>query len=660
VHPESQSPTTKRLHAGAFVVLLALLAVTIAVYWQGLVGPFLIDDYALLPQAQLEALSQRSLATQFFAIDYPYPAVRGLGRVSLAITATIHGLDDAWAFKYQNLLLHLVNGLLIFWLLLVLMRHRRPLDHVDPVWIAVGVTAIWLLHPLQVSTVLYPVQRLTLLSSLFMVAAVLAYVKGRLLALRSPRTGLAVAVVGVLVFTLLGLLSKETAALIPLLIAVVEVFILRFQFRPAGTAAAGQGPSGLVAVGFIALFGVPLLVGLLYAGTHFQELIGNYAIRPFTLPERLLTQVHVLMLYLKQILIPLPASMSLFHDDFPVTRGLDLSTVVKAALLALLIWLAVLLRKPAPWIGLGILWFFACHALESSFLGLELVFEHRNYLALLGPALILTILLIQALDAEPIRRLRLPLVTALVALLAFNTTARAMVWGNHELLLVTQYERHPESVRVLAGLFNLRIRQGATEEAMGYLDELKALSRHEAAPFIGGLQLGCRQAAPDAEDMAGAIQRLEHGFVAGFTINALRDLSDEIMRHRCPALGRDEMNALFDAAAANPLLPTSETCYLHEIRVRHDLAADDRRAGLMHLRIALQYCDRTGRLGYQFLIENLLRFAADRGQLADALALLADAARRPDKSDITNAFPDWLSAEMITPAGIQQLRAQGQ
>ena len=50
-----------------------------------------------------------------------------------------------------------------------------------------------------------------------------------------------------------------------------------------------------------------------------------------------------------------------------------------------LIGSAVYFRKTQPVYSLAVFWFFAMHLLESTYLPLELYFEHRNYMAMIGP-----------------------------------------------------------------------------------------------------------------------------------------------------------------------------------------------------------------------------------------------------------------------------------
>ena len=166
------------------VVALAILALvsilTVATYIPGLSGPLLLDD---LPQ--LEPLIQQSANYPIelfgnYILSTSGPTGRPVAMATFIADAVTHG-PDVWWWKYNNLMLHLISGLLVCWLTALLLQALPKKTGVDP-WIAgIVVGGLWLLHPIQVSTVLYTVQRMTELSTLFVLAGLICYVKGRLL-----------------------------------------------------------------------------------------------------------------------------------------------------------------------------------------------------------------------------------------------------------------------------------------------------------------------------------------------------------------------------------------------------------------------------------------------------------------------------------------------
>src|SRR5690606_17923820 len=93
-------------------------------------------------------------------------------------------------------------------------------------WAALALATAWAAHPLQVSTVLYVVQRLQSMGTLFLVLALWAYLHGRSaqIAGRPGRHGLLLTVF----FWLLALGCKEDSALLPLYTLALELTVLRF------------------------------------------------------------------------------------------------------------------------------------------------------------------------------------------------------------------------------------------------------------------------------------------------------------------------------------------------------------------------------------------------------------------------------------------------
>ena len=86
---------------------------------------------------------------------------------------------------------------------------------------------LWIVHPIQVSTVLYVVQRMTLLASLFVLLGIVGYLFGRQLHTEGAKaTGILLMTVSPLVGAVLGLLSKENGVLLYAYLGVIELFLL--------------------------------------------------------------------------------------------------------------------------------------------------------------------------------------------------------------------------------------------------------------------------------------------------------------------------------------------------------------------------------------------------------------------------------------------------
>jgi tetratricopeptide (TPR) repeat protein len=108
--------------------------------------------------------------------------------------------------------------------------------------------------------------------------------------------------------------------------------------------------------------------------------IDEYANRPFSLTQRLLTESRILLFYISLLIYPVPWRFSVAHSVQISSSLLDPVTTL-ASILILLLGLIFLLflAKKRPLVSFSFLFFFANHLIESTLLPLELVFEHRNY-----------------------------------------------------------------------------------------------------------------------------------------------------------------------------------------------------------------------------------------------------------------------------------------
>lgn len=429
---------------------LLLILACLAAFLPGLDGPFLHDDYANIPQVRVGP------ATLDAALDVAVRNESGLLRrplsnLSFAANYWTGGLDP-WGYKLTNLVIHGLCGWLVFLLALeVLALLRVESTPAGRRGVALGAAALWLLHPLQVSTVLYVVQRMAQLSALFTFAALWCLARW----LNSGdfswrRAGLAAS--GYVAFTTLALASKENGALVPLLGAVL--IFLWWARRPPEPLAAPALRAFLWA-GVLA----PLLAGAAILALFPDFVLGGYVARAFGPGERLLTQATVLWFYLRLFFVPYLPWMGLYLDDYPVHGPADITAWLAVAAWGIAVGVALWQRKQRPVLAFTVLWFLAAHALESTLLPLEMVYEHRNYLALFGPALGVSV----AAAWLARRAAFIPRPAWAIPLLALFglTLHRAHTWSSADLFTVTEYRHHPDSFRALLGEASRRISIGA-------------------------------------------------------------------------------------------------------------------------------------------------------------------------------------------------------
>jgi protein O-mannosyl-transferase len=538
------------MRAIAIVVLAIFVGLALlGVYWFGLHGQFFFDDLPnilVVESVQLNTLSVDSLAAVVGSGQWGLSG-RPIAQLSFALNHYFSGLYPL-AFKLTNLAIHFANGVLIYVLAMHLFAsaaQRRAL-------IAAGLLATtWLLHPIQLLPVLHVVQRMTSLSALFLLMALLCHMRGR--EVDAPRSAVWL-LLGWGVFWPLSFLSKETGLLFPLFAFAWELVLRR------------AACSGLDR--FAIIFAVLACVALVSSVAYMLSPLGDwlwvgYGLRDFSLTERLLTEGRVLWFYLGLILFPRLEAFGLFHDDFTLSTGIFTPWTTLPALAGLvgLAWLSWRMRKRMPLVSLGIAWFLVGHVLESTFLPLELVHEHRNYLPLFGILLAVVSVLVRTLEKPgPVKTFGIALMATMLAYFSFVTALRADLFGDEMRRSQIEAQHHRASARaqheagrVLAGLegsdsaSSLRYSLAKVHyELAGQLDPSFKMN------LLGLIHLNCQAGIPVEQPWVVELQRRlrDTPFAPGdqTVLYSLKEMT--IAGSLC--LGRPEVDSMFAAAIANP------------------------------------------------------------------------------------------------------------
>lgn len=529
----------------------ALLASLLAVAWLAFSlafsGPFFFDDFAHLPKL---AGSGDGTNTTSEVLRLAFPTHGGSGR-SLAYLSLL--IDDyTWptspeGFKRTNLLIHLLNGVLVFVFLRQLARlpghPKAPAPAAD--WIALAGMGLWLLHPIHLSPTMMVIQRMTLLGGTFSLLALMAYLQGRCIAAVRPVAGawwMVAAFSGALI---LGLMSKETAFMVIAYVAALELTVLGPDRPPRP-----RWWNVWATVFLILPLGLLAAYLLVIAG----DLGDAYRVRAFSLVERLLTEGRILLQYLRVIAIPSATQTGPFRDDFEISHGLFDPPETAAALAAIvvLIGLAAWARRRYPLLSLAVLWFFLGHLLEGTVLPLELYFEHRNYLPMLGPIFALTYWVMGL--KPPIRRLAAVGLLGFLTLEAVVTHASAQVWGNHAAIAVLWSAEHPGSPRAQIVAINYYAAIGDSERLKRQLDMASAADpRNASYPLFRWSVERCSDQALPA--LGGDMNALEVAIPAAqFEYGSLENIQwllDKLRAGRCRITPAD-MERIFGLYLANP------------------------------------------------------------------------------------------------------------
>lgn len=504
--------------------LIIALAVTVLAYLPGLKGGFLFDDYPNLEAlGAFGAVDDLESFKRFVFGGISGPLGRPISLASFLLDDNTWPSNASW-FKTTNLKLHLLTSVILCWATLNLLRLYRPeQDEVSRIWIALISAFIWALHPYMVSTTLYVVQRMAQLSTLFVLAGITGYLHGRLLLTGGKIKSAYLWMTASLgLGLLLAVFSKENGILLPLLILVVEFCL------PAGHKNLFRWWK------WVFLISPSLaVVFMLVREINFSP--DAWPTRLFTQPERLLTEPRILLEYLYYLYVPHIEGRGLFQDGFPFSRGFlsPLSTIFAFAGVLGLIIGAICLRKRFALLSFAVLFFFAGHLLESSVIGLELYFEHRNYLSAVFLFLPIAIFLIDlSLRYRP--RVAVASGLALFCLLAFMTWERTTLWSNTSALQHYWAASTPESARAQNQIGSVLWAQGEHQKAISHM--LSATERLPQSSFLNVslLLMKVYNGSATVVDFTESANKMQKQAFDAQAIVGIRMIVDEVLARNNP------------------------------------------------------------------------------------------------------------------------------
>jgi tetratricopeptide (TPR) repeat protein len=550
----------------AFIALLFALSLCALAYLPGLHGDFVFDDYANLPAlgAAGPVHSGPALA-RYLTSGTADPTGRPLAMATFLLDACDWPADP-YHFKRTNLILHLLNGALLGWFLVMLGRAIAGIDQRSSrrlSWAAVLASALWMLHPLFVSTTLYVVQREAMLPALFTLIGLLLWLRGRAFILdgRAP-FGLVLLLLGLPACTILAALCKANGLLLPALALVIELTVLRSCQPPAQVAADVQYRRWMRLLAWLPALVV--LGYLIYQGLN-GVVHGVSSIRPWTLGQRLLTEPRVICQYLRLLWLPQPYSAGLFNDQVQASASLNSPWTTLPAILTVLGLLVIgwRIRRRHPAIAAAVLFYFVGQSMESSTIALELYFEHRNYV----PALLMFWpLAIWLCDVKglPWSRTTYPDTTRAVAAiksalavvaplaLATLTWANADLWGNTRDQALLWAERNPGSARAQAYAANAEMLAGRPDRAIVRLSPLVAQRPDEVQLALNLFAAECQAGSVSESTWNHARQSLRTTRDPGTLLaNWFGHVIDEADRPACPQADLDHAQTLLGDAMAN-------------------------------------------------------------------------------------------------------------
>lgn len=433
--------------AGRRGVLIAAAVVAVAgavCYANSLANGFVFDDRGIV-------LGNPLLRNPVYIPYLLTASYRPLRDISHAVDFALWG-EDPFGFHLTNVLIHIANAMLIFWLIRRLTRHTVT---------STLAALIFTIHPIQTDAVTYISGRRDVLFALFYLASFHCYLSYRDYAGSRKKRSLGYFALFLLLWGL-SLMAKEMAVSLPLF-----VFVWSFcedwgktsgpwwkrSFKATGSAVAKDKWLYIVLAAAAAAYGWYMTFvkggsslagarGFIYWGGSFYT--------------NLLTVLCVHAWYLKQLVFPTPVVQYLGAFDVATTIlhwRVILSIIVVAAVLAA----TFLLLKRDKLMSFAVLSYFVLLLPVSQIIPHhELLADHYLYLPMMSFGLLAALVVRKiAARGQLYQRAAYAVAAAALIVLAVLTVLRNRDWKDDSTLWEANYREAPNSIRAAGNLASL-------------------------------------------------------------------------------------------------------------------------------------------------------------------------------------------------------------
>ena len=433
------------------MLLVILTVIGVLIYANTLNSPFVLDDGDFILEDAGIRITDLSAQELLDAARDGKPRHRLLPNMSWAVNYYF-GQYHVVGYHVVNIMIHLMTAVFLFLFFHITFK-QHFLDQktnnnqtlpVNAALIAFFAALIWMAHPIQTNAVTYICQRMASMVAMFFILTLLLYIKGRLSLMASGKLTIRACTwfAAALLAGACAMASKQNAGMLPLVIFLYEWFF----FQNLNTRWIRQKLVWLVPV--IIIIGA---LAFIYMGENpVERIISSYNRRTFTLPERLFTECRVVIYYISLLVYPGSDRFNLEHD-FPISGSFahPSTTWLSVTALLALLGLAVYKSKTDRLAAFCIFWFFINLLIESSVIGLEIIFEHRTYIPSMLPAAWVATAVFR--QAHSVRRATVCFIV-LIAILTAGTVKRNHVWQNDVSILQDCVTKSPQKLRPLTNL----------------------------------------------------------------------------------------------------------------------------------------------------------------------------------------------------------------
>lgn len=431
-----------------YLPLLIILIATFVIFWPVTNGEYLAgwdDDQQILNNTDVTNLNWQSIQNYF--TTYYVASYQPLASLSFGIEFEIFG-ENAFVHHFTNLMLHLMNVVLLFFLLKKLIPKKNA--------VILIVTAIFAFHPLQTEVVGWISTRSTLLYAGFFFLSCSFYLNYVQRAARKNFNLIFCAF-----FFVLSLFSKATAVTLP-----VVLFLLDYY--------AGRKVSWRMF-----LEKIPFLIGSVAMGLmsidsrKVLDSLGGFT-SFYTFFEKIALSSYTLVFYVAKSIFP---SNLYTYYGYPMKlndEGIGMLYWLSPIALLLMLWLLWTVYKKSKvtfqreWV-LGFFFFAINIGLVINFtpFGPTMVAERYMYLPIIGISICLALLFNELLKKQILKNATYAFLGVGLVIFALISRQQSYIWESRETLWKNSIE-HTNAVYPWMELGNEYQKRGLIDLAIEY------------------------------------------------------------------------------------------------------------------------------------------------------------------------------------------------
>ena len=381
--------------------VLTIIILAFAIYSNVLNGEFVSDD--------LITIVENPAVKNIKDIGYIWEAYNTRFLVGLSFALNYHfGQFNTFGYHIVNIIIHIINSLLVMvfarlFFSTPILRDRYKEATVSS--IAFFASLIFLCHPVQTQGVAYITQRAVSMATMFYLATLVLYIKGRLQA--NPRY-----LIFAFLTMLLGLCTKEMTITIPVTLILFEIFFVDekiFQWQRIKY--------------FIPFLFAFIFLPFLLLQDKFSSVLGlKYQVAARSIDwNYFFTEINVLRTYLRMLFVPVNLNLDY---DYPIAHGFwEVPTVLSAILLIAILGWALYLFKRNKLLSFAIIWFFVATSVEVgvvSIVNRGVIYDHWLYLPMVGFAIFLSVGLHHFLKNETMLKIFILMVVFIFSMMTYQ------------------------------------------------------------------------------------------------------------------------------------------------------------------------------------------------------------------------------------------------